>query len=145
MSRIDVVRASVLAGLFALVGAGGAWASEPLQEALVAPAAAPAAEPDLFGLPPNLGETLTPEDGTESDEALGAISGRGDVIVALTDQDLTAVSTGNTITADLVNSGNISLQDNALSGFGGVGNFLMNTGHNNSLQSNVSVTIIVTQ
>lgn len=145
MSRIDVVRASALAGLFALVGAGGAWASEPLQEALVAPAAAPAAEPDLFGLPPNLGETLTPEDGTESDEALGAISGRGDVIVALTDQDLTAVSTGNTITADLVNSGNISLQDNALSGFGGVGNFLMNTGHNNSLQSNVSVTIIVTQ
>lgn len=145
MSRIDVVRASALAGLFALVGAGGAWASEPLQEALVAPAAAPAAEPDLFGLPPNLGETLTPEDGTESDEALGAISGRGDVVVALTDQDLTAVSTGNTITADLVNSGNISLQDNALSGFGGVGNFLMNTGHNNSLQSNVSVTIIVTQ
>ncbi|ACG78898.1 hypothetical protein PHZ_c2489 [Phenylobacterium zucineum HLK1] len=145
MSRIDVVRASALAGLFALVGAGGAWASEPLQEALVAPAAAPAAEPDLFGLRPNLGETLTPEDGTESDEALGAISGRGDVIVALTDQDLTAVSTGNTITADLVNSGNISLQDNALSGFGGVGNFLMNTGHNNSLQSNVSVTIIVTQ
>lgn len=145
MSRIDVVRASALAGLFALVGAGGAWASEPLQEALVAPAAAPAAAPDLFGLPPDLGETLTPEDGTESDEALGAISGRGDVVVALTDQDLTAVSTGNTITADLVNSGNISLQDNALSGFGGVGNFLMNTGHNNSLQSNVSVTIIVTQ
>lgn len=145
MSRIDVVRASALAGLFALVGAGGAWASEPLQEALVAPAAAPAAAPDLFGLPPDLGETLTPEDGTESDEALGAISGRGDVIVALTDQDLTAVSSGNTITADLVNSGNISLQDNALSGFGGVGNFLMNTGHNNSLQSNVSVTIIVTQ
>ena len=55
--------------------------------------------------------------------------------IAVTDQDLTAVSTGNTINAASVGSGAISLSDNALAGFGGVGNFLMNTGHNNSLQS----------
>ncbi|MDB5447144.1 MAG: hypothetical protein JWQ97_3835, partial [Phenylobacterium sp.] len=37
-----------------------------------------------------------------------------------------------------------SLQDSALSGFGGIGNIMMNTGANNNLQSTMSVTIVIT-
>lgn len=76
---------------------------------------------------------------------LDAQSGRGTTAVALTAQDLTAVNTGNTVQADVVGSGAISLQGNALGGFAGMGNFVMNTGHNNNLQSTLSVTIVVTQ
>jgi hypothetical protein len=71
-------------------------------------------------------------------------SGRGDGAISLTDQDLTAISTGNTITAGTVGSGNISMSDAALSDFNGIGNFTFNTGHNNNLQSSMSVTVIVT-
>ena len=81
-----------------------------------------------------------------SDTALDDASGRGtdNTSVAMTEQTLSAINTGNTIKADTVSSGAISLQDNALSGFAGIGNILMNTGHNNNLESNMSVTVIVT-
>lgn len=79
-----------------------------------------------------------------SDDALENLHGKG-ATIAVTDQDLTAMSTGNTINAATVGSGAINLSDNALGGFGGLGNVLMNTGHNNVLQGNVSVTIVVTQ
>jgi hypothetical protein len=89
---------------------------------------------------------LTPA--AESDAALNGLDGRGDVTInnstAITDQDLTAVNSGNTITALNVGSGNISLSGDALSSFSGIGNFVMNTGHNNNLQGSISVTIIVT-
>ena len=81
-----------------------------------------------------------------SDATLADASGRGttNVGAALTEQSLSAINTGNTIKADTVSSGTISLQDSALSGFAGIGNILMNTGHNNNLESNMSVTVIVT-
>ena len=81
----------------------------------------------------------------ESDEALAELVGGTNTVVALTDQDLTAINTGNQITADTVGSGAINLSGSALSDFNGIGNFIMNTGHNNNLQSSVSVTVIVTQ
>jgi uncharacterized membrane protein YqiK len=74
---------------------------------------------------------------------LAKLSGGKEVITSLTDQDLTAINAGNTITATTVGSGNISLSGGALSNFNGVGNFVMNTGHNNNLQSSMSVTVIV--
>lgn len=127
--------------------AGGLAAALTL--ALAAPAAAldtlePAApfRPSDLVAPPSPSPDFEPFD--VSDQALDHLSGKG-IAVAITDQDLTSVSSGNTINAANVASGAINLTDNALAGFGGVGNFLMNTGHNNSLQSNVSVTIIVTQ
>ena len=78
-----------------------------------------------------------------SDAELASLSGGRETVVSLTDQDLTAVNTGNTINASTVGSGAISLSGGALSGFNGVGNFVMNTGHNNNLQSSMSVTVIM--
>lgn len=83
---------------------------------------------------------------TQSDAELSAMAGGQSTTtaIAMTDQDLTAVSSGNLITADSVASGAISLTGNALSGLDGIGNFTFNTGHNNTLQSSMSVTVIVT-
>jgi hypothetical protein len=83
----------------------------------------------------------------QSDAALEAQSGRGEttnVGVALTEQSLSAVNTGNTINAVNLTSGAISLSDSALSGFSGIGNVMMNTGANNNLQSTMSVTVVIT-
>jgi hypothetical protein len=82
-----------------------------------------------------------------SDAALDRVAGRGagdNLTVALTEQSLSAVNTGNTISAGTVASGAITLQDSALSGFSGISNVMMNTGHNNNLQSSMSVTVIIT-
>ena len=124
MLKSHFVKAGPLLLALALAPASAAWAEDPASgqppAAIVSPAAPSLAEPD---------------------KALGEINGRG--AVAITDQDLVAVNTGNTITANSVGSGAITLRDSALSGFGGVGNFVMNTGHNNNLQSTVSVTIVI--
>lgn len=81
-----------------------------------------------------------------SDAELAKLAGGKETstAMALTEQDLTAVNSGNTITAGSVTSGAITLRDNAFSGFNGVGNIIMNTGHNNNLQSSMSVTIVIT-
>lgn len=82
-----------------------------------------------------------------ADDTLAKLDGRGDpagtLIKSVSDQELTAVSSGNSIVANTVGSGSISLQGNAFSAFNGVGNIMMNTGHNNNLQSSMSVTVIV--
>lgn len=79
-----------------------------------------------------------------SDDLLSDLSGGANTAIAITEQDLTAINTGNHISAETVGSGSISLGGAALSGFNGIGNFVMNTGHNNNLQSSLSVTVIVT-
>jgi hypothetical protein len=77
---------------------------------------------------------------------LSELSGEGGVAIGvLTNQTLTAISTGNQISADAVNSGSISLDESAFSGFDGIGNFVINSGHNNNLQSSLSVTIVLSQ
>ena len=119
-------RVSLAIALTAICSAAAAQDNDlPLIEFSAAAASAPAAQ---------------------TDEQLATLSGGRDThtTIALTEQDLTAVNTGNRISANTVGSGAISLQDNALSGFSGIGNFVMNTGHNNNLQSSMSVTIIVT-
>lgn len=132
----------VLVGV--LVGVGALASPTAAQEALpsprlIEPFASPSDLTAPLGLLPDLEEVGVDE------QALDGVSGKGATTIAVTDQDLTAISSGNSINAANVSSGPISLSDNALAGFGGVGSMLMNTGHNNSLQSNVSVTIIVTQ
>ncbi|WP_140987041.1 hypothetical protein [Asticcacaulis tiandongensis] len=78
-------------------------------------------------------------------EELSTISAGADThIDVITQQDLTAVNSGNSISADSVGSGSINLTSGALQGYNGVGNFVMNTGHNNNLQGTVSVTVINT-
>jgi hypothetical protein len=122
MLQFHFVKAGPLLFALALAPTGAAWAEDP-------PATPPAAETPMSAAP------------TEADKALGDINGRG--AVAITDQDLVAVNSGNVITANSVGSGAITLRDSALSGFSGVGNFVMNTGHNNNLQSTLSVTIVI--
>ena len=55
-------------------------------------------------------------------------------------QTLTAVTTGNVINGDYV-AGNVFLSDNALSNFTGVGNLLINTGGQVSLQAAMNLSI----
>jgi hypothetical protein len=66
----------------------------------------------------------------------------GGTAVAVTNQNLNAVNAGNTVTADTLTTGDVTLQSNAFSGFSGIGNFVINTGNNNNLQGSLSVTII---
>jgi hypothetical protein len=75
-------------------------------------------------------------------DALSDISaGESDQTLALTNQSLTATSTGNMINASSVNAGDVTFGANVFSGFNGIGNFVINTGNNNVLQGSLSVTV----
>lgn len=65
--------------------------------------------------------------------------------VAITNQTLTALNAGNSVNADSVLTGDVTLQSGAFNGFNGIGNFVFNTGNNNNLQGTLSVTIITPQ
>lgn len=60
-----------------------------------------------------------------------------------TQQSLNAINAGNSVRGDTIGSGMITIEENGLSGFAGIGNFVMNSGHNNNLQGSISVTVIV--
>jgi hypothetical protein len=62
--------------------------------------------------------------------------------MAISNQTLTALNSGNSVNADSVVTGNVTLQSGAFNGFNGVGNFVFNTGNNNNLQGTLSVTIL---
>ncbi|WP_174279000.1 hypothetical protein [Sphingomonas bacterium] len=68
---------------------------------------------------------------------------RGGQTIAAGNQTLTAITTGNVINGNY-SSGSITLSDQALSGFNGVGNFAVNTGAQVSLQSALNLTVNVT-
>lgn len=65
---------------------------------------------------------------------------RGGSTLVVNDQKLTAITSGNAIDGDY-EAGEITLGENALSNFNGVGNFLFNTGAQNSLQTGMTLTI----
>lgn len=69
--------------------------------------------------------------------------GTGITTAVLTEQTLNAVNLGNAVVGDVVGSGQISIGANAFSGYSGIGNFVMNTGHNNNLQSSMNVSIVL--
>ena len=66
----------------------------------------------------------------------------GGASVAVTNQNLSAVNSGNTVSANTLTTGDVTLQSDAFSGFNGIGNFVINTGNNNNLQGSLSVTVI---
>jgi hypothetical protein len=75
-------------------------------------------------------------------EDMDALAGGDGVNVAvITEQTLNAVNSGNTVTGDVVGSGQVTLGSGAFSGYAGLGNFVINTGHNNNLQSTMNVSI----
>ena len=74
-------------------------------------------------------------------EDLEATAAHGVEINTISDQDLNAVNSGNTVIANTLTNGDISWSPGALTGFSGVGNFVSNTGNNSNLQGSISVTI----
>lgn len=77
-------------------------------------------------------------------EDMDALSGGTGVQVLVdTNQVLTATNTGNTVIGDTVGSGQVNIGSGAFSGYDGIGNFVINTGHNNNLQSSMNVTIVL--
>ncbi|WEK58117.1 MAG: hypothetical protein P0Y52_00845 [Candidatus Brevundimonas phytovorans] len=63
-------------------------------------------------------------------------------VYANTTQNLSANNSGNTINAHQVGSGDITLAEGAFAGFAGIGNFVINSGHNNNLQGSLSIMIV---
>lgn len=79
-------------------------------------------------------------------DELAVLNGRqGSVSTVMSNQDLTAVNRGNTVTANTVGSGPITLGPGAFNGFAGVGNFVINSGHNNNLQGALTINVIAPQ
>ena len=78
-----------------------------------------------------------------SPNELDAVSaGEAPQLLVATRQNVDALSSGNRISADTVTSGNVNFSENSLSGFNGIGNVVVNTGNNNSIQGTLSVTIV---
>jgi hypothetical protein len=73
-----------------------------------------------------------------SNEELSDQRGGEQLIVA--NQTLTAVTQGNVLNGDFL-AGDVNLSDSALSSFNGVGNILINTGAQVSLQTGMNLTI----
>jgi hypothetical protein len=107
-----------------------AFIASPVQ-AQVTPATD--AEATLEALPSAEADVLSNDDLAEL---------RGGEAIIVSNQTLVAITSGNVINGDYV-AGNISLSDFALSNFNGLGNVLINTGGQVSLQSGMNVTINV--
>ena len=123
MKSVTKVRGILIAAV--LASAGIASAEETALTASASPA--PADETELLSL-----------------EDMNALSGGTGVEVVIdTGQVLTATNTGNTVTGDTVGSGAVTLGSGTFSGYDGIGNFVINTGHNNNLQSSMNVTIVL--
>lgn len=95
-----------------------------------------------------LSPTVQPPEAHQAPAALttaemAAVSGGEAVrIEVLTRQQLTGATSGNTINAGTVTSGAVNFSESALSGFNGVGNFVVNTGANNTLQGAINISIV---
>jgi hypothetical protein len=85
-------------------------------------------------------ETSSAEFEIVSEDALSELRGGETLVVG--NQTLTAITTGNVINGNYV-AGTVSLSDAALSNFSGLGNLLINTGAQNSIQSGMNVVINV--
>lgn len=68
------------------------------------------------------------------------IEQRGGEQLIVTNQTLTAITQGNVLNGDFL-AGDVNLSDSALSSFNGVGNILINTGAQVSLQTGMNLTI----
>lgn len=77
------------------------------------------------------------------DELEDLAGGDGVQINVLTAQNLTALNSGNSVIGQTIGSGAVNIGSDAFSGFDGIGNFVINTGHNNNLQSSLNVSIVL--
>lgn len=90
-------------------------------------------EPSATNMRPN--ERRSPMLTNEELETL-----RGGETLVITNQTLNAITSGNVLNGDY-SAGAVTLSDNALSNFNGVGNLLINTGAQVSVQSGMNLTI----
>ncbi len=67
---------------------------------------------------------------------------RGGQTIVINNQTLKAITSGNVIGGDYV-AGDISFNDDAFANFAGVGNFTINTGAQNNLQTAMILTVNV--
>jgi hypothetical protein len=105
-------------------------------------ARAEASEPKLSDRSSDAGQAATTTNPISENDLAGISGGDAVLIDVQTKQNLTATVKDNNITADSVETGAINFGNNALNGFNGIGNFVINTGNNNVLQGSLSVTII---
>jgi hypothetical protein len=89
-------------------------------------------------------EVQAADDGALSLEELGELRGGETIVIQDTTQTLTANNSGNSVNGDAIGSGAVNLGANAFNGYDGIGNFVINTGHNNNLQGSISVSIAMT-
>lgn len=114
----------------------------------IALTAAPPSSP--IAAPPPAAAVVSPEADVgfaapaRTDDLGSTRAGADTAYAAVTDQTLSAVNSGNAITAASVTTGAIGFGAGALSGFNGVGNFVMNTGNNNNLQGAITVNVLIT-
>lgn len=115
--------------------------------ALADPAAASAAPGTVQPAPAVSTDTAQAEDPMDllapvADGDLDKLRGGQELVI--TNQTLVAITSGNTINGDYT-AGDVSFSDYALSNFNGVGNLLVNTGAQVSLQTGMNLTINVNQ
>lgn len=109
--------------------------SDPVPPQQVVPTAVPQAPPA------SAPSSVQPLDLAE----LHDLNGRqGTTVIVASDQLLKATNSGNTVQANTVGSGGITFAGGAFAGYNGVGNFVMNTGHNNNLQGAITINIVTT-
>ncbi len=120
---MSLLRCGVLA-LAAATAAGVAHAAPA-----ASPPAAPAAQSSAWSA------AVKPVKDTDLD----ALSG-GQSVAAISEQQLKAMNSGSEVNAQTVTNGPASIN---LSGFSGLGNFVVNTGNNNNLQGTMSVSIML--
>lgn len=114
-----------------------AYAAPALSQATpdTAPAAIQAAPADLVSA------NFEPE--PMSVDMLAAESGQGVSNTAMTEQQLNATNSGNSVIAGgAIQTGDVAFSTAALNGFAGIGNFVINTGNNSNLQGSISVNIV---
>jgi hypothetical protein len=140
--RMIVARTACLAALASLCSS--AFADPPVPDtvtvaAVHAASAGTEPRPDLAYL-----RAIALPDAALDPSELGDLRGGEIVVVQGSSQNLSAVNSGNTVSGMTVDSGAMNINANAFNGYEGIGNFVINTGHNNNLMGSVSVNVMVT-
>jgi hypothetical protein len=125
--------------MFASTGIVGVTAALLLSSGVVTKPSAPPPHLDVPAVEQSTAIAPIP-----ASEMASLSGGEGIDVTVLTRQQLTGATTGNTVNAGTVTSGAVNFSDNALSGFRGIGNFVVNTGANNTLQGAISISVVTT-
>lgn len=125
--------------MFASTGIVGVTAALLLSSGVVTRPSVPPARADVAAV-----EQPKPDVRLSSSEMASLAGGEGVDVAVLTRQQLTGATTGNTVNAGTVTSGAVNFSDNSLSGFRGIGNFVINTGANNTLQGAINISVVTT-